>query len=265
MERFPPPWPSRYASRTPTAPRSRCATNSGACSRAPTSPTPCASRSSCRRAFEDGSRRISSASPRRRPGCWTESFAYGARQLAHGPPDPPDPRLRLAPGLPQAGTGARRLRGRGPDRFARRLDRAAPRSQSRLGAFLDPTADKLLLTASFVTLTYLKVLPFWIAVVVISRDVILVVGTLLVYMLGARVYPRPTWAGKAATFFQILTVLTGLLARFLHVPIVPRFVLWLAAAFTVISGLQYLVQGMKFLSAAPGAARDPAHDDASVR
>src|SRR5206468_9180611 len=70
------------------------------------------------------------------------------------------------------------------------------RSQSRLGAFLDPTADKLLLTASFVTLTYLKVLPFWIAVVVISRDVILVVGTLLVYMLGARVYPRPTWAGK---------------------------------------------------------------------
>jgi len=139
------------------------------------------------------------------------------------------------------------------------------RSQSRLGAFLDPTADKLLLTASFVTLTYLKVLPFWIAVVVISRDVILVVGTLLVYMLGARVYPRPTWAGKAATFFQILTVLTGLLARFLHVPIVPRFVLWLAAAFTVISGLQYLVQGMKFLSAAPGAEHDPAHDDASVR
>jgi len=139
------------------------------------------------------------------------------------------------------------------------------RSQSRLGAFLDPTADKLLLTASFVTLTYLKVLPFWIAVVVISRDVILVVGTVLVYMLGARVYPRPTWAGKAATFFQILTVLTGLLGRFLHVPIVPRSVLWLAAAFTVISGLQYLVQGMKFLSAAPGAERDPAHDDASVR
>src|SRR5437667_14607 len=43
------------------------------------------------------------------------------------------------------------------------------RSQSRLGAFLDPMADKLLLTASFVTLTYLKVLPFWIAAVVISR------------------------------------------------------------------------------------------------
>src|SRR3989442_15074863 len=77
------------------------------------------------------------------------------------------------------------------------------RSQSRLGAFLDPMADKLLLTASFVTLTYLKVLPFWIAAVVISRDVILVVGTLLVYMLGARVHPRPTWAAKAAPFSQV--------------------------------------------------------------
>src|SRR3989338_8327236 len=49
---------------------------------------------------------------------------------------------------------------------------------SRLGAFLDPMADKLLLTASFVTLTYLKILPFWIAAVVISRDVVPVGGAL---------------------------------------------------------------------------------------
>src|SRR6266566_3890987 len=95
------------------------------------------------------------------------------------------------------------------------------RSQSRLGAFLDPMADKLLLTASFVTLTYLKVLPFWIAAVVISRDVILVVGALLIYMLGGRIRPRPTWAGKAATLFQVLAVLSGLLARFFQVQIAP--------------------------------------------
>jgi len=67
--------------------------------------------------------------------------------------------------------------------------------QSKLGAFLDPMADKLLLTASFVTLTYLKALPFWIAAVVITRDVILVVGALLISMLGGRIHPRPTWAG----------------------------------------------------------------------
>src|SRR5262249_58807836 len=43
-------------------------------------------------------------------------------------------------------------------------------NQTRLGAFLDPVADKLLLTSAFVTLTWIKVIPFWIAVVVVSRD-----------------------------------------------------------------------------------------------
>jgi cardiolipin synthase len=121
---------------------------------------------------------------------------------------------------------------------------------SRLGAFLGPSADKLLLTASFVTLTYLKVLPFWITAVVITRDILLVVGALLVHMVGARIYPRPTWAGKAATFFQILAVLTGLLARYFQLPVAPLVVIWLAAFFTVTSGLQYIIHGMRFLNAA---------------
>lgn len=138
-------------------------------------------------------------------------------------------------------------------------------SQSRLGAFLDPMADKLLLTASFVTLTYLKVLPFWIAAVVISRDVILVVGALLIYMLGGRIHPQPTWAGKAATFFQILTVLLGLLSRYFRLPFGPAPVLWLAAAFTVVSGLQYIVQGMRFLNAAHGEEREESREDAFLR
>src|SRR6266581_4358425 len=103
------------------------------------------------------------------------------------------------------------------------------KDESSLGAFLDPMADKLLLTSSFVTLTYLK--------------------ALLIYMLGGRIRPRPTWAGKAATLFQVLAVLSGLLARFFQVHIAPNSVLWLAAGFTVISGLQYIIQGMRFLNA----------------
>jgi len=122
-------------------------------------------------------------------------------------------------------------------------------SQSRLGAFLDPLADKLLLVSSFVTLTWLRALPFWIAAVVISRDVILMVGALAIHMAGGRITPRPTRAGKLATFFQVLTVLTGLLAPFYDVPGLDRLVLWLAAGFTVGSGLQYIVQGMGFLNA----------------
>src|SRR5712692_608218 len=72
------------------------------------------------------------------------------------------------------------------------------KDESTLGAFLDPTADKLLLTASFITLTYLKALPFWIAAVVISRDVILVVGALLIYMLGGHILPGPRGADRSA-------------------------------------------------------------------
>ena len=139
------------------------------------------------------------------------------------------------------------------------------KDESTLGAFLDPMADKLLLTASFVTLTYLKALPFWIAAVVISRDVILVTGTLLIYMLGGRIHPHPTWAGKAATFFQVLTVLTGLLARFFQVQLAPRPMLWLAAGFTIISGLQYIVQGMRFLNSSPVVEREDSPEDALYR
>jgi cardiolipin synthase len=134
---------------------------------------------------------------------------------------------------------------------------------SRLGAFLDPMADKLLLTASFVTLTWLKALPFWIAAVVISRDVILVLGAMLIHMVGARIYPRPTWAGKSATFFQVLTVLLGLMARWAHFRGPLHVVIWLAAAFTIVSGLQYIAQGMRFLNAVGDAEREE-RDEATL-
>lgn len=122
-------------------------------------------------------------------------------------------------------------------------------SQSRLGAFLDPMADKLLLMSSFVTLTWLKVLPFWIAAVVISRDLILVIGALAIHMAGGRITPRPTRAGKLATFFQIGTVFFGVVTPFYGWPAGLKGVIWLAATCTILSGLQYIVQGMGFLNA----------------
>ena len=132
--------------------------------------------------------------------------------------------------------------------------------QSRLGAFLDPLADKLLLTASFIMLTMLRVIPFWITAVVLSRDAFLALGTLVVHMVGARVHPRPTSIGKAATFLQILTVLVGLLGYYWGVRRVWPPLLWAAAAFTLISGLQYLVQGMRFMNATQDAEREESHE-----
>jgi cardiolipin synthase (CMP-forming) len=137
------------------------------------------------------------------------------------------------------------------------------RMASRLGAFLDPLADKLLLTASFVTLTYLKTLPFWITAVVLSRDIILIVGALVVHMVGVRIDPEPTRMGKLATFFQVLTVLTGLLSRYFHVMLAPTLFIWLAAVFTVASGCQYLVRGMRVLNAATAVERDERNEHES--
>ena len=82
--------------------------------------------------------------------------------------------------------------------------------QTRLGAFLDPMADKLLLTSGFVTLTWLKVIPFWITAVVVSRDVVLSIGVLVIHVAGGTVHPAPTWIGKMSTVFQMLTVLAAM-------------------------------------------------------
>ena len=83
-------------------------------------------------------------------------------------------------------------------------------------------------------------------------------------MVGGRIHPRPTWAGKAATFFQIVTVLTGMLARYFHWSLGLSVFIWLAAAFTVVSGLQYLLQGMRFLNAT-AAERDEADEHVFLR
>src|SRR3989338_271772 len=109
---------------------------------------------------------------------------------------------------------------------------------SRLGAFLDPMADKPPLTAAFVTLTHMR---------------------------GGRLPPRPTLAGKLATFFQVLVVLSGLLARYFRLPLAPRAIIWLAAAFTIVSGLQYIVQGMRLLNAAHGATPEEDRESAYYR
>jgi cardiolipin synthase len=121
------------------------------------------------------------------------------------------------------------------------------RQQTRLGAFLDPVADKLLLISAFVTLTYLKLVPFWITAVVVSRDLILTLGVLVIHVSGGSVHPAPTWIGKTATGLQMATVLTAMVFM-PRMPVVPWVVALVTALFTITSGLQYLIQGLKQLN-----------------
>ncbi len=126
-------------------------------------------------------------------------------------------------------------------------------SQTRLGAFLDPVADKLLLTSAFVTLTYLKVIPFWIAVVVVSRDLVLTVGVLVIHVAGGTVRPSPSWIGKMSTVFQMATVLSAMISVYFGALVwLPRILAWITAAFTVTSGLQYIVRGLKQINPPAG-------------
>lgn len=130
----------------------------------------------------------------------------------------------------------------GVDGFlARRLD-----MKSALGSYLDPIADKLLLMSSYLFLAIpsyparVKV-PVWLAVLVLSRDfLMLLVALLLILSSGKKRFP-PTWAGKVTTVTQIVTVLFVLCANIWDWPRAILLVAFgAAAAVTVLSGLDYV-------------------------
>src|SRR5579859_5986166 len=84
--------------------------------------------------------------------------------------------------------------------------------RSSLGAYLDPIADKLLLSSSFVILAMEKQIAWWLTIIVLSRDIlILVVAVVILLIFGHRPFP-PSLLGKTTTFFQIVLVFTVVLA-----------------------------------------------------
>ncbi len=120
--------------------------------------------------------------------------------------------------------------------------------RTKLGAYLDPAADKLLLTSAFVSLAVLNVIPAWLTVLVIARDVIILLG-LAIFTLTEKQYEiNPTLVSKCTTTIQLLMVLLSLFdpvhtkLAFLH-PIL----VWGTAAFTILSGLHYIDLGMNIL------------------
>jgi cardiolipin synthase len=121
--------------------------------------------------------------------------------------------------------------------------------KTRLGAFLDPIADKLLLSTAYVTLAALQEVPAWLTVIVISRDVIIVLGISILFLNQYRVEIRPTLISKATTVFQILLVLMALSSGYIHYAEWIRWgVITLTLVFTVFSGLHYVYSGLKIIT-----------------
>lgn len=118
--------------------------------------------------------------------------------------------------------------------------------RTKLGAHLDPLADKLLLTSAFVTLSILHVVPIWAAIIVLSRDLIIVAGTLLLYVTETPLEIVPTVLGKATTLAQLLyltLVLVFIYLQWTKDSLVPLLMVMLVL--TVVSGLQYVYRGIR--------------------
>jgi cardiolipin synthase len=121
-------------------------------------------------------------------------------------------------------------------------------SQTELGAFLDPMADKLLIVTAFIVLAILERIPVWLVIIVVSRDIILTMGSLVIYFTGHSLTIKPSLIGKATTLLQFSVVSVTLVLVAYDIKLDHLGLLHgTTAAFTVTSGVQYVLRGMKIM------------------
>jgi cardiolipin synthase len=129
------------------------------------------------------------------------------------------------------------------------LDGLVARSRDQrtpLGTFLDPLADKFTLVTSFVLFSYYGWIPLWLTITVISRDIIVVTGWVLLFFITRTLKVEPSVPGKLAIaleFVLVCYVLLGLNVNFL--PALRGVLVWSTAALAIVSGLHYIYRGFK--------------------
>ncbi len=115
--------------------------------------------------------------------------------------------------------------------------------QSRLGSILDPLADKLLLVCSFITLTWLGLVPLWLLFAVLIRDLLIVIGGVVFHYTLGRFEMQPSRISKLNTVMQIVFVLAVVFYHgdFAFTPWVIEALSYIVLATTVLSGLDYVL------------------------
>ena len=113
---------------------------------------------------------------------------------------------------------------------------------SPLGAVLDPIADKGLLLTAIITLSLSKwtyAFPLWFPVLVIARDVVILIGCMIVKHLNGHLEVHPSWWGKTATAFQMIALAWVMLQLPYHI-----YSVYAAGFFTLVSGIGYIFDGV---------------------
>ena len=124
--------------------------------------------------------------------------------------------------------------------IARRKDQV-----SKFGKHIDPIADKMLLITAFIILTLDKSIPVFLTVIVIARDIVIISGFFILCVVLGSLEPKPSKISKCTTFLQILTIIYALLN--IRIPSI-LFIVWITVGFTAISGINYIIYGVKLLN-----------------
>lgn len=115
--------------------------------------------------------------------------------------------------------------------------------KTTLGQYLDPIADKLLLSTMFLMLSIAHVIRWPFTIMVFSRDIIILIVCTLLYATGTMKVFRPSWFGKANTAVQIVSVPMALIYEIVHsdwARLGKRWSLWATAVLTTVSGVHYV-------------------------
>ena len=118
--------------------------------------------------------------------------------------------------------------------------------KTSLGMFLDPLADKFLIVTAIIILSVYGWIPKWLAITVISRDIIVVIGWFLLYLVKGIAKVEPSLPGKATIWVQSVFIAYVLMnMTFFSLPALYPVLQWITAGITIISGIHYIYRGLK--------------------
>jgi cardiolipin synthase len=141
--------------------------------------------------------------------------------------------------------------------------------QSRIGALLDPLADKVLLTAAYISLAVphgqAVVIPLWLAILTLFRDFVIMLMAFVFYMFeGIKSFP-PTWTGKLTTVMHVVTVSVVLMANVMPIPnVVLQTCFYVSFFMVILSGFSYIYRSSRAIEAERQARLGDPVEDAEI-